>query len=144
MELPRKSVYEMKDVDWKEWAERLDELCRNNEEELREAQKTPAELAQKLERLIFENCDNIFLKKTVCKYSKPYWTKELSHLATKVNIAAKIFQKRSSHFNRTSWEGPSRMGLVRILELGHFMLHLVVTHFKHFIKSNYFCSPSTI
>ena len=25
----------------------------------------------------------------------------------------------------TSWEGPSRMGLVRILELGHFMLHLV-------------------
>ena len=49
--------------------------------------------------------------------------------------------------NKTSWEGPSRMGLVqRILELGHFMLllHLVVTHFKHFIKSNYFCSPSTI
>ena len=44
----------------------------------------------------------------------------------------------------TSWEGPSRMGLVRTLELGHFMLHLVVTHFKHFIKSNYFCSPSTI
>ena len=44
----------------------------------------------------------------------------------------------------TSLEGPSRMGLVRILELGHFMLHLVVTRFKHFIKSNYFCSPSTI
>ena len=49
----------------------------------------------------------------------------------------------------TSWEGPSRMGLVRILELGNFMfimLHLVmvVTHFEHFIKSNYFCSPSTI
>ena len=34
----------------------------------------------------------------------------------------------------TSWEGPSRMGLVRIRELGHFMLHLVVTHFEHFIK----------
>ena len=46
--------------------------------------------------------------------------------------------------NLTSWEGPSRMGLVRILELGNFMLHLVVTHFKHFIKSNYFCSPSTV
>ena len=44
----------------------------------------------------------------------------------------------------TSWEGPSRMGLVRILELGHFMLHLVVTHPEHFIKSNCFCSPSTI
>ena len=45
---------------------------------------------------------------------------------------------------RTSWEGPSKMGLVRIRELGHFMLHLVVTHIEHFIKSNYFCSPSTI
>ena len=33
---------------------------------------------------------------------------------------------------------------MRIRELGHFMLHLVVTHFEHFIKSNYFCSPSTI
>ena len=52
--------------------------------------------------------------------------------------------ENSSRITGTSWEGPSRMGLVRILELGHFMLHLVMTHFKHFIKSNYFCSPSTI
>ena len=51
---------------------------------------------------------------------------------------------KTLNVTNTSWEGPSRMGLVRILELGHFMLHLVVTHFKHFIKRNYFCSPSTI
>ena len=95
-----KWVYDMQDVDWKDWAEKLDDLLRDKATELECCQDNPQDLANLLEKFLFDNCDSVLTKKRVCKFSKPYWTSELSYLAAKVNIAAKIFKKKSSFFNK--------------------------------------------
>ena len=92
------TVYSWKDVEWEEWSAGLDEALK------RDRRVTAAEDPNDLWQFVLENMvttkDQVVPKKTVCSYSRPFWTASLTNKSDLLRDAQKTFSQRSSLENR--------------------------------------------
>ena len=97
---PKKSVLDFKRADWDLWTESAEEMCHKNTEDLSNA-TTADELWQIIGKTISEANEKAIPRKTVCKYSKPFWNDDLSAASLKVKYASKLYHRNSSYINST-------------------------------------------
>ena len=96
-----KKVYDLKSADWNMWSLILDEEIQKTEQELLEQDSVTAQsIYNMLETSIRRAEETVMKTKILCKHSKPYWTRELSVLSSRIRLARKTFRKNNSIINK--------------------------------------------
>ena len=75
---PRRCVLNYKMVKWEEISIQLEHIMVENMNSMIKEAPTKAPIT--FMGLVREVCENSIPRKTLCKYSKPYWSNKLTHL----------------------------------------------------------------
>ena len=95
---PKRCVLNYKMADWEDISIQLEEMVvKNMDSMIREA---PTKALVTFMDLVKEICEKTIPRKTVCKYSKPYWTKKLTYLSNKLKEARKKYRLQCNPENK--------------------------------------------
>ena len=94
----------LKDVNWDKWHDDLENALNISTNAALSQENDPVLVWEEIHRCIDTVTRNNSTKKKVCKHSKPYWTKELSTLATQYHKAQRCWNKRNTDQNKTNLE----------------------------------------
>ena len=96
----RNLVFEYDKADWDSWTDYVEDHL----PETRGTEDTE-ELYRNFLQVHRNACEQFIPKKTICRYSKPFWTNELSDLSKKLQQALKHYQfRRTSHNKEAVYE----------------------------------------
>ena len=90
-------------VNWELWTQELERKLESNKSEITRY-KSPDQLWKYFVSAINETTEKHSVKKRSCRHSKPFWTKKLTTLCSKMIEARKSYKKRNTDINRRKME----------------------------------------